>query len=334
MGNNDDNSGHNPLADQLADLDIEVADGEERTQQQGDSSEPSSGSSTESSEQLSDDELFRRAMENMDPDEIPEPTDPGDTPGTPGGQVSSAPAEEDTGEVKTDRQLFEEAVDSIDPAEVYEAKFKGASGTGEPVEDNRQQSWDPTPTAGDETEDLDENEARRQVQNLRDEAMFHKAVGDVKPLDDRDKYHQKRRRRSAGRDEQPDDTRSLLTPPLPTEGDGLHYIPPLGKAQQAMMQRFERFKRSHQVPKLVVRKMTRDEAVDELRAFIDRYHGSETQFVDVVPGRGLKSKTEPVLKPAVIEWLEGPGQEMIRGYVPRRLRGGDYGSIIVELIIG
>lgn len=351
MSNDDKKSGHNPLADQLADLDIEVSDGDKKDQERkgrdtGQKPDQSPSRRREDKRKLSDEELFQQAMENMDPDDFPTADDQMGTDSSrpeaskATGRRSSAPEDsDDEPTVRSDRELFEQAVDNIDAAEVYEAKFRGGSGAAGQLPDDDSGSSAHAgghsasagqSAAGDDP--VDEEQARQDIEQLRQEAMFHRAVSDAKPLSDRDKYHFSRRRRAASSDEQDCDDDALLTPSLPTSGDGLNYVSPPGKAQKAMLQRFQRWNRSHDhLPELVVRGLTRDEALDQLRDFIERYHSEETRFVRIVPGRGLRSKTEPILKPTVLKWLEGPGRPMICGYVPERLQGGDYGSLIVEL---
>lgn len=334
---------HNPLADQLADLDVDVSEGDDRPAGETDAAEDDS---TGADDPLSDEELFRRTVDNLEDDEIPAAgADPGPPPEQTG-RDRSEPRRTDAGtddspdeEIKSDRELFEEAVEDLDPAEMYEGKYKGSSGTSSQLPDDQPPVVDHSDSgaessSGEPDENVtDERQRRQQVQQLRDEALFHKMVGDVDPLEDRDKYHEARSHgHNRDRRAEPDDERSLITPSLPRSGDGLHYVPPLGDAQKAMLKRHERFSQSNHVPVLNVRGMTRTEALDRLREFMDRHHrDDEIRFVRLVPGRGLQSDDEPVLKPAVLEWLEGPGREMIRGYVPERVHSGDYGSLVVEL---
>lgn len=353
MSSNDRNDPtHNPLADQLQDLDVEVSDGDE-TDDDNSGAPDHSGRTESNEESLSDEEMFRRAVENLDGEDIPSDSSGSDD------RVGRA-LEQATGDqrhntrdgagraqsrddgVKSDRELFEEAVENLDPAEMYDAKFRGQTGTGDSRPSESSQS-PPADASSDKSPDrrqqdaggeepIDERQARQKVQQLRDEALFHKAVGDATPLEDRDKYRSPpRRKRSRGSDDGDDADDKLLTPSLPKSGDGLHYVPPLGDAQKAMLSRFERYDDNHPVPVLHLRGKPRREAIDELGAFMRRHSDDETRFVQIVPGRGLRSEDKPVLKPAVLKWLEGPGRRLIRGYVPERLRGGDYGSLVVEL---
>jgi len=331
---------NNPLADQLADLDIEVSD------KSPDDDDPPSGSSkpasppqsptSERESSLSDEELFRQAVDDIDDGEIPDGTDPG--PASPTSQsASSTPAHQrqhkaDDNPVKSDRELFEQAVDDIDPAKLYDAKFRGQSGTDrqlpdEPPDDPVATSPS-SPSTTDDAPEMDEARARQQAQQLQDEALFQKMVGDVDPLEGRDKYHRSRNT-AQSRPSKAVSKDKLSTPSLPQSGEGLNYIPPLADSQKSLLRRHREFE--HHVPQLHLRGMTRRNALEQLREFIPDHHGTEARFVRIIPGRGLQSNTDPVLNPTVLQWLEGPGLEYIRGYAPERLQGGDYGSLIVEL---
>ena len=333
---------NNPLADQLADLDIEVSDESpdgDDTPSGSPEPTPSPQSPTPARDSdLSDEELFRQALDDIDDGEIPDGTDPGPAP--PASQAASSASSQTRQNkateksVKSDRELFEEAVDDIDPAKLYDAKFRGQSGTDRQLPDETPD--DPvaasqsSPSTAGETQEMDEARARQQAQQLQDEALFQKMVGDVDPLEGRDKYH--RSRRSAqSRPSKAVSKEGLSTPSLPQSGEGLNYIPPLADSQKSLLRRHRQFEPDHHVPQLHLRGKTRRNALEQLREFIPEHHGTKARFVRIIPGRGLQSNTDPVLKPTVLQWLEGPGIEYIRGYAPERLQGGDYGSLIVEL---
>jgi DNA-nicking Smr family endonuclease len=49
----------------------------------------------------------------------------------------------------------------------------------------------------------------------------------------------------------------------------------------------------------------------------------------VIPGKGIDSKVEPVLKRAVIEWCRE--HDVVLGWAPELDRHGEWGSMILEL---
>lgn len=53
------------------------------------------------------------------------------------------------------------------------------------------------------------------------------------------------------------------------------------------------------------------------------------RFCRVIPGKGIDSKTEPVLKRAVIEWCRE--QDAVLGWAPELDRHGEWGAMILEL---
>lgn len=285
------NTSRSTFAEQLSDLDVDVTD--------------------ESNTSTSDAETS-----------APDDARPGDGPG----QATN----EDEADSMSDEDLFRQAVDNLDPARIYDAKFKGDPGASLPEDSTpKPSSSSPATSSSDDKSDA---ERRRDVQRVRDEALFKQMVGPVNPIDDRDKYHRPSTppKRPSGDDgDGPDQT--LVTPSLPRSGDGLHFVPPLTAPQRALLKRHRRFSKKHSVPDLHLRGDTRDEALSQLGEFVPRHWRGEARFVRIIHGRGLRSELEPVIKPAVLEWLESAGLQYIRGYVPERVQSGDYGSLIVEL---
>lgn len=352
MGDDDNETTHNPLADQLADLDLDVSegDGEVNDAAHHETSSPSTAddggpaSSGPGDQGPSEEELFRRAVDNLDPDDIPPDGDPGPPPSSSSPSRSrSAGAEDDDGSdapaVRSDEELFREAVDSLEPGEMYKGKFRGSSGTGDDLPEQAGDTGEAVDSHGvsdretdreTTSEKADEETLRRRAGEFRDESLFRKMVGDVEPLEGRDKYRQPRRRSADhGIDDGDDD--ELVTPSLPRSGEGLHYVPPFVRSQRELLARHDDYEERHEVPVLNIRGQHRDQALDDLRDFVGRHVADGVRFVRIIPGRGLRSEVEPVLKPAVLAWLEGPGIDDVVGYVPERLQGGDYGSLIVEL---
>lgn len=351
MNNDDDRLRDNPFADQLDEIDVEVS---EDNPEPGDScsshskNQPSrSPATTDTGQNLSDKELFRRAVEGLDDDEIPPPSDPGPPPTSDpdsaspassrcagddehgSGTESRAPSSGQRASM-TDRELFQNAVDNLDPSEIYAGKFQGR-----PASDLPEEPTSDTSEPGNPADDkgIDEAHTRQQAQQLRDAALFEKMVDSVEPLDDRDKYrHRDRRRRSHRRvDDPPDASEHLRTPLLATSGEGLNYVSPLDDSQRDLIQRYERRETSRDVPVLNLRGKTRRNARRLLADFVARHSEREAKFLRIITGRGLQSKTDPVIKPTVLQWLHGPGLNFVRGYAPERTHTGDYGSLIVEL---
>ncbi len=297
MGDDDQNKGHghNPLAEQLSKLDLDVSEKASEPPPQ----EPAG------------------SQESAQPQE---PTAP------------QEPKPNDIQETLSDEALFQRAVDDLDPARIYRAKFEGDPGASLPDEPSpTPESIPPDPPASEQSEE----QTRQQTQQLRDAALFEKMVGSVQPLQDRDKYKRppRKKRRIASDDDPSPSPAPLITPSLPRKGDGLHYVPPLTATQRALLDRHRRFADSHPVPDLNVRGDDRRTALARLESFVDQHWQGKLRFVRIIHGRGLRSEIEPVLKPAVLSWLEGPGRHLVRGYVPERVSSGDYGSLIVELSI-
>ena len=341
----DDALRDNPLADQLRDLDVSPADPPPKS---ASSSHPGSDNPPD----LSDDQLFERAMADLDDDDIPDPDQwANQTSATigdhhrqsrpPSSAETSSPNTEDapstdepsddkaaTSSPPSDRELFEQAVDTIDPARLYAAKFKGEAATDLPDTPDvpaAPSNAQPPPSSSK----VEEAEARADNQHLQDKRRFEQMLGSVKPLDDDGKYHrqQPRRRRPDPSNSTP--SHRLYTPSLPKSGEGLHYVPPLDATQQRLRDRQRRDGQA--LPDLHIRGDRRDEALQRLEAFIDEHRANGVRFIRIVHGRGLRSQSAPVLKPSVLRWLEGPGLTSIEGYIPERTQSGDYGSLIVEL---
>ena len=165
------------------------------------------------------------------------------------------------------------------------------------------------------------------VRSLRERIKYNameEAFGDVKRLG-RGKLREPRLADLP--DDAPEPT--LETPGLPTEGDGLRYVD-IQPRHRELLDRHDRC--PEPTPELNLRGMRRVEAVRELALFVDLNAKDGRRFLRIITGRGKRSEHgEPVIKPAVIEWLDGPGTAYVRGYAPEVNRAGDYGSLVVEL---
>ncbi len=354
----DDSLRDNPLADQLRELDISPSE-------KAPKSAPSSHPGNDESQQFSDDELFERAMADLDAEDIPDPDEWNDEPRpsladarhTPRPSSSASSKRPQNGdetnqssstatdcaekqgskdEPLSEREYFEQAVETIDPSRLYAAKFKGEAATDLPEQPSPKidATTDSSRTEGATSSQksgtkVDEAKTRLENQHLQERRRFEAMMADVTPLDDGGKYHQRQPRRRRPDRDSTSASVGLCTPRLPKDGEGLHYVPPLDASQRRLLGRLR--EESGAPPTLHIRGDRRDEALDRLSDFVDHHRAQETPFVRIVHGRGLRSQNEPVLKPAVLRWLEGPGLASVAGYVPERTQSGDYGSLVVEL---
>lgn len=313
--------------------------------------------------ELSDEALFEQAIAEMSPEDARRAKNP---PQERGERASRRVAETDqadtlsdvvaseeradeqspderTSRTPTEEELFEQAVSSLGPEDMYRGKFEGAA-RGVPAEEEEQTSESapdapverPVDEASAES-DVDEERAREALGEIRTKRQFEKAVGPVDEEVQRDKY----RRRSAKRDPEKDVERrlafrsdspdELTTPPLPKSGDGLHHVGKLDPAHKDLLERFQKRARHQQVLEINVRGDTVEDALRQVELFVHQQWKERARFCRIVHGRGLRSKGDPVLKPAILRWLEGPGFRYIRGYAPETNNAGDYGSVVVEL---
>lgn len=95
----------------------------------------------------------------------------------------------------------------------------------------------------------------------------------------------------------------------------------------------KRARRAGATPTINVRMLRRAEAIGEVESFVQRARAEGTRFVRIITGKGKQSQDGvPVLKPAVIEWVEkGRGDILCRAWAPETDRSGNYGAIILEL---
>jgi DNA-nicking Smr family endonuclease len=363
MGDSKTNKGS--LADQLAGLSISVKDDAAPDEQSGADSSP-----TAPPPPPTDEELFQQALAEMSDEEVAEaaarhraardeadddkgtgatlgdalgdilrdvkpvstrrraPTQP-EPPATPrpsatAGHQDGAGGQESRSKPRNDRELFEAAVEELSPGDIYRGKYFGQSDVPEsddgPSIADFMQDEDPPSDAP-----LDEEQARENLKNLQNQRMLEHALGGVDKLVDSSKYRKKEPR---GYSSEPND--ELNTEPLPKSGEGLHDVE-LQPLQKELLKRYNKRMRSSDVPELNLRGDTLDDALRRLELFCHDCWKRETGFVRVIHGKGKQSDGEPVIKPAVLNWLEGPGFRYVRGYAPEVKRAGNYGSIIVEL---
>ncbi|RAL20598.1 hypothetical protein DL240_16335 [Lujinxingia litoralis] len=238
----------------------------------------------------------------------------------------------------SDEELFEMALDKLDPSRIFQAKYQGEASAELPPDPTRQSGASRSERADTRHDPQAEEEARQQVFEARDAAIFMRAVSGVEMLEPDRKYrpqhgkHREARQVDTEREESLPDN-GLITPSLPRDDEGLSFIEPLGRAQRALIKRYQQVAIGQRTGQINLRGDTLDDALRQLELYIHQWWKSDqARFVRVIHGRGIHSEEGPVLKPAVLEWLEGPGLRYVRGYAPERSPEGDYGSLIVELL--
>ncbi len=348
MGDSNEKKGS--LADQLAGLSISVRDEEQEQTAEEPAPKPAP---------LSDEELFARAMEGMSDEEVaraasraapkPDESKREKSTATLGEAFGSALADVKPVESKrraprepepvakprapeptqpkpaTDRELFEAAVDNLSADDVYRGKFFGHTDLPETDDGPSIADFMETRTADEDVEPLDEETARAEVKDLQNQRLLERTLGGIDKKVDSSKYRKKEPRGFST-----ETNEELNTEPLPKSGDGLSEVE-LKPQQRELLKRYNARARRSQVPELNLRGDTLDDALRRLELFAHDCWKRETGYIRVIHGKGNQSEGEPVLKPAVLRWLEGPGFRYVRGYAPEVKNVGNYGSIIVEL---
>lgn len=80
-----------------------------------------------------------------------------------------------------------------------------------------------------------------------------------------------------------------------------------------------------------LRHLNRRDALAHLELHVRLCRDQRVRFCRVIPGKGIDSKAEPVLKRAVIEWCRAPEHDAVLGWAPELDRHGEWGAMIVEL---
>lgn len=236
---------------------------------------------------------------------------------------------------RDDPATLEEALDGLSPSEMRERKF------GDPSESEHDQGGVARRSDAEDTEDRTgggpgptDSDRKGGGPELDDEQkrQFERAMRDVdrsggsskyRPgnAPDPEEYFEEEASRTA---------EDFVTPRVPKSGEALNDIPKLDEAQRAMLERCERWEKSEDVPEVHLRGERVRDALDRLSRRVARALREGARFIRVVHGRGQRSDGAPRLKPAVLKWLERSAADRIRGYVPERQFGGDYGSTVVE----
>lgn len=262
------------------------------------------------------------------------------------GDALGQPEEEEEEEAAplSDAELFEQAIGQIAPEDIYRGKFAGQGPRLAPARSPAEREARASLSKEDkararQADEQADQQAREAVGQAREMRLFEKTVGKVEKLARADKYRRPampdpaedaaRRTAPAAYSSEPPD--ALLTPPLPKSGQGLHEVGAFNPAQRDLHARYKKRARHHEIPEINLRGDSVEDALRQVELFMHQQCKDQRQFVRIIHGRGLKSDGDPVIKPAILHWLEGPGFRYVRGYVPERNSAGDYGSLIVEL---
>lgn len=105
--------------------------------------------------------------------------------------------------------------------------------------------------------------------------------------------------------------------------------PTLTKAQRKLL---KRAKKAGRIPELNLRHYRKHEAMDQLVNFVRAQQVQGTRFVRIITGKGKRSKTHVVIKPAVLQWCAAPrNAHMLIDYTPSPDESGNYGVVVMEL---
>ena len=286
----------------------------------------------------------RRAVENKTPTQTPEEEEE-ITSTQEAALATPPPTDEEPAELTADA-LFEHALDTMKPTDLFVGKYHGrVHNLPKPKKEKlpfTQQSGQAVAQKRSRAEQLREEEAARQeLEALREEMMFRRAVGGFDEVySDQAKYHKQTPRAHAQpraaedappsySSESPD---ALIAPPLPKSGEGLHKIETLHPDHRGLLNRARLWGRKNPMQSLNVRGDGVEDALRQIELFMHQQWKDGAQYVRIVHGRGLQSEEGiPVLKPSILHWLEGPGFRYVRGYAPELTQENDYGSLIVCL---
>ncbi|MEE9385892.1 MAG: Smr/MutS family protein [Nannocystaceae bacterium] len=92
--------------------------------------------------------------------------------------------------------------------------------------------------------------------------------------------------------------------------------------------------RAPQLPQLNLRRLAYPAALTQLARFVALCREQGCSLLRVIPGKGINSPGEPVIKPAVEDWCRARLDDLVAGWSPEYDEDGSYGSIIVELCPG
>jgi len=215
----------------------------------------------------------------------------------------------------SDEELFAQSIAGIGKSEVYKGKF------GDPMD-----RWEPQKETDKKLEAktlAEEAEARQFVEELREQRTFEQVVGKLDKRFKGEKYHVPNKATALAAET------PLHTESLALDSDGLRSVE-VTHAHRELLKRADVHRKEKRIPELNLRGRTKDDALLRLEGFLDIARRRGDRYGRVIHGKGKGSQDDPVIKPAVLIWCEGPGAKFVAGYAPEVSEDGDYGSIMLE----
>jgi len=215
----------------------------------------------------------------------------------------------------SDDELFAQSIAGIGKNEVYRGKF------GDPLD-----KWEPQKEVDKKAEaktHAEEAEARQFVEELREQRTFEEVVGKLDKRFKGEKYHVPNKATAIAA------ATPLHTESLALDSDGLRSVE-VTPAHRELLKRADIYRKEKRIPELNLRGRTKDDALLRLEGFLDIARRRGDRYGRVIHGKGKGSQDDPVIKPAVLIWCEGPGAKFVAGYAPEVSDDGDYGSIMLE----
>lgn len=216
---------------------------------------------------------------------------------------------------KTDEELFTNAFEQMEKGDTYSGKYGHAGDKWRPFEGRRKDA---------KHQESEDQKAREEVITKRDLSDMEFSIGGLDKRFDDGKYHKHTPQYTATTEDSP-----FSTPLLPKDSRGLREVV-LDSTQKEVIKKAETFEKSNRVPSINLRGDDKNEALSRLETFIPSCFQRGDKFLRIIHGRGKSSAGDPVIKPAVLTWLEGPGEKYISGYAPEVNASGDYGSLLIE----
>ncbi|EDM74121.1 hypothetical protein PPSIR1_33074 [Plesiocystis pacifica SIR-1] len=105
--------------------------------------------------------------------------------------------------------------------------------------------------------------------------------------------------------------------------------PTLTEAERALLRRAHAERRPMCTCNL--RHMTRAPALHHLAVFVATCRDQGQRYCRVIPGKGISSEDEPVLKRALLAWCRESDQREVLAWAPELDASGEWGSVILEL---
>lgn len=103
----------------------------------------------------------------------------------------------------------------------------------------------------------------------------------------------------------------------------------LSRQQQKFLRQADR---QHMLPELNLRRYTQQEALKRAVNACKSWRKAGVVVARIITGKGKRSQQFPVVKLAVLNWLDGPeGLALVRLWAPEVTSDGNFGSLILEL---